>query len=103
MIPVMDFAADLAPIYDTLGVPVTHTPAAGGTPTTAQAMHNLPSTQWFAGELVATDHHLRYPAANFPEIHKGDVLVIAAVTYHALDNAQPINDGAERRVALYGA
>jgi hypothetical protein len=31
MIPVMDFAADLAPIYDTFGVPVTHTPAACST------------------------------------------------------------------------
>jgi len=30
MIPVMDFSADLAPIYDMLGVPVTHDPLAAG-------------------------------------------------------------------------
>lgn len=96
----MSLADSLAPFYVDFGVPVTHTPAAGGASTTARAIHDLPGAVIYDGAVQTTEHSLRYPKASFPAVGKGDRFVIAGATFFAREPAQPILDGAECVVEL---
>jgi len=97
----MDLAADLATLYADFGQTVTHHPAAGGGDTVGLAILDEPGTTLIGGEQLATDYGLRYPAATFPSIKRGDTITIGAVTYNAREAAQPIGvDGLEHVVPL---
>lgn len=96
----MDFAADLPLFYADFGVEVTHTPKGGGSATSNLALHDQPGLTVLGGDVIATDHGLRYPAASFPFIRKGDSLVVASVSYIARENAQPTRRGDEMTVPL---
>jgi len=97
----MDLAADLRLFYQQpFGCEVTHRPAAGGPPATGLAILDQPGAAIFAGSVIATDLSLRYPAATFPNVQKGDRLTIAGVDYVARESAQPMTDGMENTVTL---
>lgn len=92
----IDFAADLPAMYRALGaVSVAHTPSGGGATTTALALFDQPGQAVIGGDIVATDYSLRYPAASFPAIHRGDAIVVAGITYTVREDAQPTLDGLE--------
>lgn len=97
----MDFADDLPFFYAEFGVEVTHTPKAGGASSPPElALHDQPGMTMIGGDILATDHSLRYPLATFPVVRKGDTFLIAGVTYTARENAQPLQDGLEYTVPL---
>jgi hypothetical protein len=96
----MDFADDLSFFYAEFGVEVVHTPKAGGASTPGLALHDQPGMTMIGGDILATDHSLRYPLATFPVVHKGDTFLIAGVTYAAREKAQPLQDGLEYTVPL---
>jgi len=96
----MDFAGDLSLFYTDFGTPVTWTPQAGS-PVTALALHDLPGTTLIDGQLLATDHSLRFPLASFPAVKRGDAFTIEGVAYVAREGAQLIGvDGIEAIVPL---
>ncbi len=99
----MDFASDLSLFYLDFGVEVTLTPKGGGASSTGLALHDLPGVTVLGGEVLATDHTLRFLAAAFPTIRKGDTFKIGAVSYTARENAQPLQDGLEYTVPLVRA
>lgn len=99
----MDFSPDLPAYYADFGVTTVHTPAGGGSATTALAILDQPGTTLIGGEILATDYTLRYPAASFPAIKRGDTLVIGGVTFTARESAQPLLDGLEHIVPLASA
>jgi hypothetical protein len=76
----MDFAADLPIFYADFGQPVTLHRALGGT-VVGRAIFDLPSTMLTGGEVLATDYSLRYPAAMFANVLRGDVFAVAGVNY----------------------
>lgn len=96
----MDFSTDLPALYADFGVSATHTPAAGGASTTALAILDQPGQAVIGGEILATDYSLRFPAASFPAVKRGDTLEIGGVTYVAREAAQPLLDGLEMIVPL---
>ena len=97
----MDFAADLNLFYADFGKSVTWAPQVGS-PVTALALHDLPGDTLISGQLLSTDHVLRYPLASFPAVKRGDSFVIAGVAYVARESAQLIGvDGLEAAVPLY--
>ena len=96
----MDFAADLPLLYSDFAVVVTHTPKAGGASTTGKAFHNQPGMTVIGGDVIATDHTLRYPLAAFPAVRKGDTFQIGAVAYVARENPMPRARGLEAVVPL---
>lgn len=89
----------LTPIYTMLGQQVTHTPAVGS-PAVGLALHSMPGVELFAGELLTTDHALRYARDSFPAVQKGDAFTIGGVNYVAREAAQNILDGKECHVQL---
>ena len=89
----------LTAIYTMLGQQVTHTPAVGS-PAVGLALHSMPGLDLFAGELLTTDHALRYARASFPVVQKGDGFTIGGVNYVAREAAQSILDGKECHVQL---
>lgn len=96
----MDFAADLTLFYADFGVMAAHTPKAGGATTYAMVLHDQPGQMLIGGDILATDHTLRFPVADFPVVRKGEQFVVSEVTYHARENAQPLEDGMEYTVPL---
>lgn len=96
----MDFATELSLFYADFGVVVTHMPKLGGASTSALAIHDQPGMTLIGGDILATDHTLRYPAAAFPLVRKGDTFLIGSATYAARENAQPLQDGLEYTVPL---
>lgn len=96
----MNFAADLALFYADFGVLVTHTPKAGTAVPPALALHDQPGMTVIGGDVLATDHSLRFPAATWPVVRKGDQFVIKGVVYQARENAQPLDVGDEFTVPL---
>jgi hypothetical protein len=97
----MDFTADLPLFYADFGQFVTHHPAAGGYDTVGRAILDLPGMVLIGGEQLATDYGLRYPAATFPAVKRGDTFTVGAVVYTAREAAQPIGvDGLEHAVPL---
>lgn len=96
----MIFSPDLPAFYADFGVTAAHTPAGGGFVTTALAILDQPGTEIVGGEILATDYTLRYPAASFPAVGRGDTFLVAAVTYTAREAAQPLLDGLEMIVPL---
>lgn len=99
----MDFTPDLPALYADFGVTAAHTPAGGGSTTTARAILDQPGTTVIGGEILATDCTLRYPTASFPAIKRGDSIVIGGTTYTARESAQPLLDGLEHIVPLASA
>lgn len=95
----MDFASDLALMYDEFGLDVVHTPATGS-PAAGRGIFDQPGTLLLGGEILATEFGLRYPAATFPTVRRGDQFTIAGATYVARENPQPTLDGLERTVPL---
>lgn len=104
----MNPAADLAIFYAAFpAVNVTHTPRGGGAVTPGRAIFDQPGMTVINNELLATDLGLRFPAASFPAVRKGDTFAIADAAgvfdghiYTARENAQPTQDGDERTVSL---
>lgn len=95
----MDFD-DLTPFYADLAVDVTHTPQVG-TPVTARALFDRPGTVIVGGEMLATDYSVRYPAATFQSVKRGDQFTIGGALYTARENPQPAAlDGLELIVPL---
>ena len=96
----MDFAADLSLFYADFGQSVTWTPQVGS-PVTALALHDLPGTTLIDGQLLATDHSLRFPLASFTSVKRGDAFTIDGVAYVAREGAQLLGvDGLEAIVPL---
>lgn len=97
----MNLAADLAMFYaDFPAVDVTYTPTTG-TGHAGRAIFDQPGMTIIGGEVLATDYSLRYPAATFPAVKRGDVFAIGGVSYTARENAQPASvDGLEHIVPL---
>ena len=96
----MDFSPNLAVLYAIFGTPVEHTPAASGTPKTEKAIYNCPGSTLYGGDALVTEHTLRYPAAAFPPVGRGDKFVINGGAFFAREPAQTIHDGAECVVVL---
>lgn len=96
----MNFADDLALFYADFGVTAVHTPKAGGTAVSGLVLFDQPGVSLIAGEILATDLGLRFPAATFPVVRKDDQFAIAGVSYLARENAQPVEDGLEMTVPL---
>ena len=97
----MDIHSDIAALfYADFGVQAVHTPAGGGATTTALAILDQPGTEIVGGEILATDYTLRFPAASFPAVKRGDTFVIDGTTYSAREAAQPLLDGGEHIVPL---
>ena len=96
----MDFAGDIGMLYDDFGVLARHTPAGGGFVTYAEAILDQPGQTIIGGEILATDYSLRYPAASFPAVHRGDTFLVDGATYTAREAAQPLLDGLEHIVPL---
>lgn len=96
----MDFSADLAALYADFSVIAAHTPAAGGITIYAEAILDQPGQTIIGGDIIATDYSLRYPAASFPAVHRGDTFLIAGTTYTAREAAQPLLDGLEHIAPL---
>lgn len=97
----LDLSADLATFYADFGQTVTHHPAVGGGDTVGQAILDQPGTALIGGEQLATDYGLRYPAATFPSVKRGDTFSVGAVIFTAREAAQPIGvDGLEHVVPL---
>ena len=89
----------LTPIYAMLGEPVTHIPLSGS-PSVGLALHSTPGAELFSGELLTTDHALRYARASFPSVQKGDAFTIDGISYIARESAQSLLDGKECMVPL---
>ena len=97
----MDFSDDLPFFYAEFGKSVTWTPQVGS-PVTALALHDLPGDTLINGQMLSTDHVLRYPLESFPSVKRGDAFIIAGVSYVARESAQLIGvDGLEAAVPLY--
>ncbi|MBA3034816.1 MAG: hypothetical protein KKF85_03395 [Gammaproteobacteria bacterium] len=97
----MDFAADIALFYSDFGQTATLTPAAGGAPVTGLAILDMPGAVILGGEQIVTDYSLQYPLATFPNIKRGDAIMVAGVAYTAREAAQLIGaDGLEAVVPL---
>lgn len=98
----MDFAADLSLFYADFGKPATLQRAAGGAVVGPHlALLDLPGTALIGGELLATDYALRYPAASFPGVQRGDVFTVGGVAYTVREAPQSaILDGSELIVPL---
>lgn len=96
----MNFAADLPLLYADFGVVVTHTPQGGGSPASGRAIFDRPGVVQIGGEMIGTDYALRYPAATFPVVRRGDAFAIGGVGYLARESAQPGLDGLEMHVPL---
>lgn len=96
----MDFSADLSLFYIDFTVDVIHTPKVGGASTSLKAFHDQPGLTIIGGDVLATDHTLRFQTASLPVVRKGDTFQIGAVTYTARENAQPLTDGLELTVPL---
>lgn len=90
----MDFASDLALMYAEFGVDVLHTPATGA-PVAGRAIFDQPGTALIGGEILATEFGLRYPAATFPAVRRGDRFTISGVNYTVRETPQPTLDGLE--------
>ena len=98
---VMSAVDDLPTMYADFGQTATLHPLAGGGDTVGLAILDEPGTTLIGGDLLATDYGLRYPAATFPSIKRGDTITIGAVPYTAREAAQPIGvDGLEHVVPL---
>jgi len=96
----MDFD-DLSLAYADAAATVTHNPASGGTATAGLAFFDQPGSALIGGEMLATDYSLRYPAATFPAVKRGDTVTIATVVYTVRENPQPASiDGLELIVPL---
>lgn len=96
----MDFSADLSLFYSDFTVDVTHTPKLGGASTTFKAFHDQPGMTIIGGDILATDHALRFMDVSVPVVRKGDTFLIGGITYTARENAQPLRDGLELTVPL---
>lgn len=96
----MDFAADLSFFYAEFGKLVTHTPKGGGASATELALHDQPGMTIIGGDILATDHGLRFPVSAFPVVRKGDSFLIAGVAYTAREAAQLTKTGDEFTVPL---
>lgn len=94
------FSDIIDPAYAMMGQTVTHTPAATGVPVDGLALYNAPGTVLLGGDMLATDHSLRYPAATFPSVKRGDAFTVGGVAYLAREHAQPLLDGLEMHVFL---
>jgi hypothetical protein len=96
----MDFTADLPSYYADFGADATHTAAVGGAVTAGQVILDQPGQTLIGGEILATDYSLRYPAATFPAVKRGDTFLVGGITYTAREAAQPLLDGLEHIVPL---
>lgn len=93
------FSDIIDPAYTMMGQAVTHTPVATGVPVDGRALFNGPGSV-LLGDMLATDYSLRYPAATFPAVKRGDAFTVGGVSYIAREHAQPLLDGAEMHVPL---
>ena len=82
----MDFASDLSVFYSDFSVSVTWTPKGGGTSVTGKALHRQPGMTVIGGDVIATDHTLRYPIATFANVRKGDTFQIGALSFTVREN-----------------
>jgi len=96
----MNFADEMPLFYADFGVLAVHTPKAGGASSSGFVLHDQPGMTLIGGDILATDHSLRYPVATFPVVRKGDTFLVAGVSYSARENAQPLQDGLEYTVPL---
>lgn len=96
----MDFAADLSLFYADFGKEAVWTPKGGGASLTGLVLHDQPGMTVIGGDILATDHSLRYAIATFPLVRKGDAFTIDGVAYVAREHAQPLQDGLEYTVPL---
>lgn len=97
----MNPAADLPLFYANFpAVDVIYTPQGGVAFDPQRAIFDQPGMTIISGEILATDYSLRYPAATFPNVKRGDAFSIGGVSYTARENAQPLIDGAEHTVPL---
>lgn len=87
MLAGMDIS-DLAPFYADFGLDVTHTPVVGSA-ATGKVLFDQPGTAIIGGEILATDYSIRYPAATFQAVKRGDSFSIGGSTYTARESAQP--------------
>lgn len=97
----MNPSADLRIFYAGFpAVDASHTPKGGGTATPGRVILDQPGMALFGDQVLATDYSLRYPAATFPAVRRGDTFQIGATTYTAREAAQPGQDGLELTVPL---
>lgn len=99
----MDFAADTPLMYSDFGVLVTLTPKGGGASTSALALHRRPGTTVIGGDLLVTEHTLRYPLASFPNVKRGDTFAIGSETFKVRENPQVTAAGLEALAPLESA
>lgn len=99
MLAGMDLS-DLSPFYADFGEQVTHTPLTGSV-VVGKALFDRPGAAVVGGDILATDYALRYPAATFAAVKRGDAFTIGGVAYTARESAQPATiDGLEHIVPL---
>lgn len=96
----MNPAADLPSLYAVFGEWVTHDPLAAGSVTTELAINNRPGRVVQDGQVLVSEHTLRYPTASFPAVKQGDVFTISAVDYIVTEAPLPLLDGAEHVAVL---
>ena len=96
----MDFAADLFIFYADFGRPTTLHPAAGGNDSDGLAILDQPGMTLIGGEAIVTYLSLRYPAATFPVVNRGDVFIVDGLNYVVREAPQPSLDGLEHTVLL---
>lgn len=96
----MNLSTDLALFYGEFAVDATRTPNGGGPVTAGKAILDEPGQVIAGGEVIATDFGLRYPAATFPNVKRGDAFAIGSRNFTAREDDQPTLDGLERMVPL---
>lgn len=96
----MDFAADLPILYADHGRYATYQAKAGGPVSTGYVLLDQPGVAVINGDLLATDLSLRFAAASFPNVRKGDTFAFDGATYTARESAQPLLDGLEMTVPV---
>lgn len=97
----MNFADDLKHFYTDFAVEATLIAPRFAAPVIGQALLDQPGTALIGGEVLATDYSLRYPAATFGDVRRGDLFKISGASYRARQGAQPDGiDGLEHIVPL---
>lgn len=95
----MDFNADLDLFYADYGVDAIHSPVAGGSGG-GLVIFDQPGQTLIGGDVLATDYAIRYMAASFPVVRRGDTFTIGGLVMKAREAATPILDGVEYTVPL---
>jgi hypothetical protein len=96
----MDFTANLTTLYAIFGEPVIYTPAGGAAQPAKKAIYNRPGSTLYGGDVLVTEHTLRYMTADFPAVARGDGFTIGGATFVVREAPQSILDGAEFAATL---